>query len=221
MIQAIVFDFDGLILNTELADFLAWQAIFEPHQIEFPLKLWHQNVGTKNSFDPVLYLQARLGRVLNRGSIMEEYHQHHLNLIRHMTIMPGVEERIAEARLLGLKVAVASSSQASWLNLHLPRLGLHKSFDVVRTCTDVEDKKKPDPAVYLSACQAIGVNPTQAIAFEDSRNGVLAAKAAGMFCVAVPNEVTQEMDFSAADFQIPSLAHHTLTHLMSLLTTKN
>jgi HAD superfamily hydrolase (TIGR01509 family) len=116
-----------------------------------------------------------------------------------------------------LKLAVASSSPANWLNTHLPRLGLLLAFDAVRTCTDVDGRKKPDPAVYLAACAAIGVPPHTALAVEDSMHGVAAAKAAGMYCVAVPNEATQGMDFSQADVVLSSLADVSLDELMSRL----
>ena len=217
MIDAIIFDFDGIILDTETSDVLAWQQVYGRFNQEFPLPLWQQNIGSSNVFDPFEHLAKLTGLDLNRADIMDEYRRIDHAIIDKLPIMPGVQDRIAEAKQLGLKLAVASSSPARWLNHHLPRLGLLFEFEVVRTCTDVDDKKKPDPAVYLSACAGLKVDPSKALAFEDSMHGTHAAKAAGMHCVAVPNEATKTMDFSAANLVINSLATVTLTEMFERL----
>lgn len=204
-------------MNTELADVLAWQQVYGRFQQPFPLELWQQNIGSGNVFNPFDHLLTLTGQMLDRTEIEEEFRQIDHGIINTLSVMPGVLDRIAEAKQLGLKLAIASSSPARWLNYHLPRLGLLFEFEVVRTCTDVDDRKKPDPAVYLAACAGLNIAPHEAVAFEDSMHGAHAAKAAGLYCVAVPNEVTNTMDFSTADLVINSLAGITLTELFQQL----
>lgn len=204
-------------MNTELADVQAWRQVYGRFQQTFPLELWQQNIGSSNVFDPFDHLQTLIGQPLERTEIEEEFRQIDQEIIGTLSVMPGVQDRIAEAKQLDLKLAIASSSSARWLNMHLPRLGLLFEFEVVRGSTDVGGKRKPDPAVYLAACEGLKVSPHEAIAFEDSMHGTHAAKAAGLHCVAVPNEVTNTMDFSAADMVVDSLANITLTNIINSL----
>ncbi len=217
MIKAIVFDFDGLIFDSESSMVAAWQAVYGRFNLEFPLDRWRLNIGTNDVFDPLAHLEAAAGRPVDREALYREVRSLDDGILAGRGLMPGVQARIDEARGLGLKLAIASSSPARWLNYHLPRLGLLFSFEAVRTCTDVEDRKKPDPAVYLAACEAIRVAPAQAIALEDSMHGIHAARAAGMKTVAVPNEVTRPMDFSAADLMINSLEEMTIARIIETL----
>lgn len=204
-------------MNTELADVQAWRQVYGRFQQTFPLERWQQNIGSSNVFDPFDHLQTLIGQPLERTEIEEEFRQIDQEIIGTLSVMPGVQDRIAEAKQLDLKLAIASSSSARWLNMHLPRLGLLFEFEVVRGSTDVGGKRKPDPAVYLAACEGLKVSPHEAIAFEDSMHGTHAAKAAGLHCVAVPNEVTNTMDFSAADMVVDSLANITLTNIINSL----
>jgi HAD superfamily hydrolase (TIGR01509 family) len=119
--------------------------------------------------------------------------------------MPGVEQWIADVRRLHLGIAIASSSPIEWVHGHLTRLGVRDRFDHV-SCRDVDVPGKPAPDVYLRACEALGVSPADALAVEDSPNGIAAAKAAGLRCVAVPNAITAPLDFSQADLVVASLA---------------
>jgi beta-phosphoglucomutase-like phosphatase (HAD superfamily) len=120
--------------------------------------------------------------------------------------------RLEEARALGIKLAIASSSSRSWVEGHLERLGLAPHFECVR-CSDHVTVVKPDPTLYRLALEALGVAPEEAIAFEDSPNGILAAKRAGLFCVAVPNDATRDLALNAADLCVASLADVTLADL--------
>lgn len=215
MIKAVVFDFDGTILDSESTAVLGWEHAYEPFGIPFPHALWAQNIGTEDTFDPFDYLVEQTGQALNRAEVEDAAHGHHRALLAEAEPMPGVRERIAEAQALGLKLGIASSSSANWVNFYLPRLGLLFDFAVVRGRTDVGGKRKPDPAVYLSACAGLGVPPTAALALEDSRNGLLAAKGAGMFCTAVPNAQTRHMDFSEADLVVDSLTAVTLSEMIA------
>ena len=112
-------------------------------------------------------------------------------MVEAQPVLPGIEDRIADAQRLGLKLGVASSSPRAWVTGHLERLGLLRHFHAV-CCRDDADvgALKPDPAVYVAALRALDVAPSEAIAFEDSPRGVEAATRAGVFTVAIPNDIT-------------------------------
>src|SRR4051812_8007166 len=130
--------------------------------------------------------------------------------------MPGVERFVAEASEAGLGLAVASSSSIGWVSEHLDRLGLLDRFSVV-SCASDDVPAKPDPGVYVRAVQMLGVAPGAAAAFEDSPNGIAAAKAAGLRCIAVPNRMTKGLDLSRADAVVPSFADLAVVGLDELL----
>lgn len=217
MFDAIIFDFDGLILDTESSSVEAWREVYREYDVEFPLNLWLGNVGTLAHFDPLDHLEEALSRSVEREPIRARVQQRDKEIVHQREPQAGVMDRLHEARKLGLKRAIASSSPANWLNYHLPRLGLLFEFDAVRTRTDVGNRPKPDPAVYLAACEAVRVEPARAFALEDSLHGVLAAKKAGMRVVAVPTEVTRSLDFSEADLVIDSLAEMSIEEMMRRL----
>jgi len=114
---------------------------------------------------------------------------------------------------LDLKVAIASSSEKSWVVSHLERLGIHQFFDFIHT-VDETKIPKPDPALYLLALESLKAGPNEVIAFEDSTNGVSAAKTAGIFCVAIPNPTTKSLPLDQADLILESLAHLPLSQLL-------
>jgi putative hydrolase of the HAD superfamily len=130
-------------------------------------------------------------------------------LIAEQNVRPGVLEVIAAAQRLGLRLGVASSSGREWVEGYLRLLGLRDHFEAIFTREDVV-RVKPDPMLYTLTVNALGVQPEAAVAIEDSRNGMLAAKAAGLQCVVVPNEVTQQLYFPEADLQMKSLADYPL-----------
>lgn len=218
MFDAIIFDFDGTILDTESSSLEAWGEIYGEFEQEFPVDLWLATIGTKDSFDGVSYLENLLERPLDRVSLHHRFRRRDEEIIQQRRPMPGVLDRLLEAKTMGLKRAIASSSPSRWLNYHLPRLGLLFEFDAVRTRTDVGDRAKPDPAVFLAACEAVNVDPARAIALEDSLHGVVAAKKAGMKAVAIPNVATRSLDFSPADLVVESLAHTTIAEMIGRLT---
>lgn len=218
MIEAVIFDFDGTILDTETAGTTAWQQIYAEFGQTLPMKLWRQNIGRTNVFLPAEHLIELTGIDETPNDIKEKRRRIRLDLLDGQKAMPGVLDRIAEAKQLGLRLGIASSSTARWLNYHLPRMGLLFEFEAVRGRSDVGDIGKPEPDVYLAACAGVKVQPENAIAIEDSENGVLAAKRAGMKAVAVPNLVTKGMDFSQADLVIDSLADMTLAEMIKQIS---
>ncbi len=206
MLEAIVFDFDGTILDTETPDFQTWQEIYSSHGVELPLDLWLQCVGGgTGEFSPADHLEALLGSKIDRQRLRSERRERYMAQVRVQPIMPGVVDLIAAAERRGIRLAVASSSDRKWVESHLQRLGLLERFTVVVTADDVE-RVKPDPALYRLAAQKLEVVPERAIAIEDSYNGMLGAQRAGLRCVSVPNSITRDSDFSDADLCLDSIA---------------
>lgn len=216
MIRGLIFDFDGLILDTELPDFESWQEMFIEHGATLPLAQWTPLIGTASSFDIYDYLEQQAGRPIDRADVRERRRQRFHERVIEQAILPGVEQCILEAKRRGMKVGLASASSADWVLGHLERLGLHVHFDAVKTAADVE-RVKPDPALYLATLDALGLAADEAIALEDSPNGIAAAKAAGLFCVAVPNAMTRDLDVSAANLRLPSLAEMPLAELLAVV----
>lgn len=198
MIRALVFDFDGLILDTETADFKSWEEIYLEHGTELPRDVWSAFIGTRDPFDPHGLLETKTGKSIDREKTRSRRHARLDELIRGEKILPGVKETILAAKERSFKLAVASSSSRKWVLGHLTRLGIAEHFSAIHTADDVV-RTKPDPALYLLAVRSLGVAPNEALAFEDSLNGLRAAKKAGLFCAVIPNPMTRAMDFSEAD----------------------
>lgn len=215
-IRALVFDFDGLILDTEGPEFATWTEVYAEHGQSIVLEDWARCIGTVGGFDPYVDLETRIGRPLDRDTVRTRRRQRCAELISRETARPGITAYLDEADRRGLRLAIASSSPRGWVGTHLDRLGLTERFPCLR-CADDVAVVKPDPALYLSALAALGVEADDAIAFEDSPNGILAAKRAGLTCVAVPNPLTGQLDLSQADLVVESLADLPLERLAARL----
>ena len=216
--RAIVFDFDGLILDTERPEFEAWRHVFEHHGAE-PLTVeeWAHCIGTRDALDPLDILAERLGEPLpDRESAKAVGQPRRDELLALEEALPGVVSWLDEAASLDLAVGVASSSHLEWVRGHLERLELVDRFACL-SCFDDVLQPKPAPDLYRAACESLGVSPRAAVAVEDSRNGILAAKAAGMAAVAVPHGLTAHLDFSEADLRLSSLAQMPLSEALSRL----
>ncbi|MFC7391604.1 HAD family hydrolase [Scopulibacillus cellulosilyticus] len=213
MIKAIVFDFDGMILDTETQSFRSMQKMYEKYHVELPFELWSKAIGARGGFDAVKYLEDQTGKEIDTAAFYKEREKIFLELIDQEDILPGVESVLETAQKLGLRIGLATSSQTGWAAGHLERLGILDYFEYICTGDDVKNAK-PDPEIYLKVVEHFGVKPQEAIAFEDSLNGALAAKRAGMFCVVVPNYVTKNMAFEDIDEKLNSLADTTLEKLI-------
>lgn len=215
MIRGLIFDFDGLMLDTEGPDYQSWQETFQTHGRHLPFETWSAYIGgSAHAFDVYVHLEAALGRPVNRAAIRTVRRQRYAELVAAQEILPGVGDYIDAARRLGLKLGVASSSSREWVAGHLGRLGLDAHFDAIR-CADDVARVKPHPDLYLAALAALDLHSHEAIALEDSPNGARAAKAAGLFCVAIPNPLTCELPLDHADLRLASLADLPLDGLIA------
>jgi len=205
MIDAIIFDFDGVILDTETPDFETWQQEFRAHGVEFERSLWTKFIGGGPMwFDVPAHLAELAGRPIDPDRIKAR-RQRYLARIKDSPVLPGVALYLEQAREAGLKVGVASSSSRKWVEGHLTSRGLMGHFSSMTTRDDVANVK-PDPELYLKSAERLGVSPGSCVAIEDSLNGVTAAKRAGMACVVVPNPMTAHMDLSQADLRLDALS---------------
>ena len=217
-VAAVVFDFDGLILETEEPIYIALRELWADHGHELTVEMWARSIGTNSAdaFDAVAELNVLAGTDYTEDALMPRLRPRIDALVEAGDVLPGVLEWVTEAEDLGLGIGIASSSSRRWVVGHLERLGHGPRFPVV-SCFDDVQAYKPAPDAYLEACRRLGVDPVDALAVEDSYNGVLAAKAAGMTCVAVPNAMTRHLDFSGADLVVDSLATMSLSEVIARL----
>ena len=215
-VQAVVFDFDGLILDTEEPEYLAWRQVWSEAGLELGLEEWSQAIGTvseQSGFHPATELIRRSGSVHDEAELQARARALNAAAVATKEVSPGAVAWAQEASRLGLGVAIASTSTHRWIDGHLRRLGVSQWWPII-SCFDDCGTAKPDPASYRLACQKLGVDPASVIAVEDSRNGLLAAKGAGLACVVVPSAMTAHMDFSEADLVVSSLTELSLTEAL-------
>jgi HAD superfamily hydrolase (TIGR01509 family) len=217
MIKALVFDFDGLMVDTESPAFQAWQELYREYNHELPLTRWAEVLGGSGSeWDPIAYLAELTGQKLDPDELRARRWQRKHDLSVDLPLLIGVQDMIDAAKRRRLRIAVASSSGRAWVRGHLDRLSVGQHFDAIVTADDVEHVK-PDPALYLTAVRRLGVAPHEAIALEDSPNGVLAAKRAGLFAIAIPNALTGQLPLDHADLRLASLADMPLDDLLEIV----
>jgi HAD superfamily hydrolase (TIGR01509 family) len=214
LIKGLIFDFDGLILDTEVPEYETWQHIYHSHGGKLSFEKWTSIVGTSSEgFDVISDLEEQIGKKVNREELRSLHSSTTLSIIDAKEPQPGVVEYLANGRASGMRVGLASSSKMKWIKRHLSRLQLLDYFECFCAAEDVE-KVKPAPDLYLLAMEKLSLEPSQSIAFEDSPNGIQAAKDAGMICVAVPNAITSHLNLSKADLIIDSLEKFKLEELI-------
>jgi len=223
MLKALIFDFDGLILDTETPEYLAWQEIYKEHGFELPHDEWGKIIGGYglSDFDAAEHLalllsssQRAQGR-LDSVSLRSRHQLESFSAIERESVLPGVLDYIHEAKRLGLKLAIASSSHHAWVDGHAQRLGIFHYFDKVICADDVgSGRTKPNPDLFLLALNQLQAKKEAAIVFEDSPNGVKAANHAGIFVVAVPNPVTSLLNLESANLILKSLGDISLNELI-------
>ena len=214
MAEALIFDFDGVIIDTETPDYSSWQETFASYQVELDRDLWAGFIGgASGTFDVYRHLEDLVGAPLDRSSVRSNRRKRYLDLVEANPVLPGVEEYLEETKRLGLRLGVASSSSRDWVEGHLGRRGLLGYFDHI-VCRDDVASVKPDPEVYVRCARRLGARPGATLAIEDSANGVTAAKGAGLFCVVVPNPMTADMDLAHADMRLDALTDMPLAALL-------
>lgn len=219
-IHAFVFDFDGLIVDTETQHYLIWSEIFAEYGCTLPIEEWGKCIGTYNNyFDVYDYLEQHSGKSVDREHLTQVHRQRLVERITDLRPRDGVVDFIKEAKQLGIPLAVASSSGIEWVGGFLDRLNLRSYFKEVVTREDVRETK-PAPDLFLLACSRLGVEPQHAVAFEDSNNGVTAASRAGMNIVAVTNPTTELMDLSAAHIRYRSFVDFQLSEILEVFNDR-
>lgn len=216
MIKGIIFDFDGLILDTESHQYELFQQLFEEHNVELPFERWLACIGTKTDFSLFNYLTEQSINEISEQQLRSDFLQQFVSGLAEMEAREGVIEYLKEAKELGLSIGLASSSDKKWVRGHLSNLGLLDYFDCILTSDDVE-YVKPFPELYIKAVNCLGLKPDECIAFEDSVNGMTAAKAAGLTCIIVPNFVTSHMTFNGMDGRLNSMNEKRLSEIIEMV----
>jgi putative hydrolase of the HAD superfamily len=217
-IRGLLFDFDGLLVDTETPSRLAYEELYRDHGHELPLDKWATLVGTIGApFDPDAHLEELVGRPLDREHMAQRLRAREHELCDLEDLRPGIEDYLEEARSGGLVTGIVSSSTREWISRHLERLNRLDGWGVIMAAEGDPERAKPRPTLYLEALDALGLAADEAIAFEDSLNGVHAAKAAGLFCVAVPNPITATFALEDADLVLESFEDVALAELLERL----
>ncbi|BDI31050.1 hypothetical protein CCAX7_31010 [Capsulimonas corticalis] len=207
MIKAIIFDFDGLVLDTETPEYLAWRDTYQNFGFDLPIEAWAAVIGrgastiAKTPYDD---LEERLGHSIDRDGVRADRRKRFMELMEGKVILPGVQALLDAASSEGILLGVASSSPRSWVAGYLEQLGILGSFTAIK-CGDEVARAKPDPELYVTVLSALRVHADEAVALEDSPNGVAAARAAGIYCIAVPNDLTRHTSLAHADMVIEGL----------------
>ncbi len=211
--KALIFDFDGLIVDTEVPIYEAWQETYASYDCKLPLEIYSGCVGSDfGGFDPKTYLESQIDDKIDweKQDLLRETRA--LELINQLGPMPGIINLLEEARAMGVACAVASSSSRNWVDTHLNRVELRDYFSLTR-CRDDVSAPKPSPELFLAAVEGLGIAPGDGLVLEDSLNGLVAAQSAGIPCLAVPNQITAHLDFSGAVKTISSLEGAEISHL--------
>nr|WP_296070017.1 HAD-IA family hydrolase [uncultured Actinoplanes sp.] len=213
-IKALILDFDGLLMDTETTLLESWRHEWRRHGLTLDETTFFADHGGDLSEEKYAQLAAAVGAGYDRAASHARRTAFRDALHRTLGPAPGIPALLASAASLGLRLAVASSSRTPWVAGHLSRAGLLARFDVL-ACGDEVTAHKPDPAVYRLALQRLGVDPSSALAFEDTPHGVAAAQAAGLRCVAIPNAHLPASRFTAADLILRSAADAPLPQILA------
>ena len=216
LIKGLIFDFDGLILDTEEPSYNAWSQLYADHGLELDITAWANGLGSSEAaFNPVAHLQGMLNHTVDEAMLRNSARIITDQAILEQPPLPGVVPTLEAARKVGLKLAVASSSPRAWVIGHLKRLELCSYFNYV-VCMEDVPQVKPAPDLFQAALFGLGLNPHEAIAFEDSPNGITAARRAKIFTVGVPNAVSSRLNTSHASLLLPRIDAIPLTDLLAV-----
>jgi HAD superfamily hydrolase (TIGR01509 family) len=215
-LQALIFDFDGLIVDTEDPGFLSWGEIYHQYGQELLLEEWTKATGYVGHFDPARHLEKLVGRSLDWAVLAPQRENRNWELTLQATTLPGIQELMQQAAEQSLPIGVASNSGGSWVVDGLRRLCLDMFVQRIVT-RDMVLRPKPAPDIYLKTAQELAVNPRFTVALEDSEPGIGSAKAAGMAAVAIPNKFSRLQDLSTANLIVGSAQELNLGRLNKLI----
>lgn len=205
-VRGLIFDFDGLLVDTEWAIYQSWVRLYRREGCGLPLDLFNACLGSGYThWDPGRHLEQLTGKTYDWEAEHAARQREIERDLEHEGLLPGAEELMDDAAALGLPMAVASSSSRRWVEGWLRRLGIFERLKGTFCRTDGY-AVKPAPDLFLAALACLGVPKEECLVLEDSRNGIEAACRAGLRCVAVPNRVTAGSDFSAASCSAGSLS---------------
>ena len=202
-VQAVIFDFDGLLMDTESTGLASWQWEWQQHGLELDIGTFFADHGGDVTEERYARLAAAVGAGFSRRASHARRVAYRERLHANLGLSAGIGDWLDEAGRLGLRLAVASSSPGAWVRGHLGRTGVLSRFEVIATGDEVA-RPKPDPEVYRLALRRLGVLPGVAVAVEDTPHGVAAAQAAGLRCIAIPNPHADPGRFLAADLVLRS-----------------
>ena len=215
-LQSLIFDFDGLIVDTEKPGFDSWNELYAEFGQRLTLDDWRGATGYVGGFDPALHLEGLLGRKLDWQDLAPRRDARNWELTLKQGVLAGIRELMLAAVDAGIPIGVASNSGFGWVSDGLERLGL-RSFVCAVVTRDMVLNPKPAPDVYLKTAETLQVSPAFSVALEDSEPGSRAAKAAGMRAIVIPNQFSERQDLSAADLVVPSAKALSLERLVGLL----
>ncbi len=216
-IRAVIFDFDGVCIDTETARYMSYKKICRDYGFDLPIVEWIKNIGKASWVShPFDLLERETGYRLNRAELESRHRIIEEEIADEMPLSAGLLERLNEAKSLGILLGIASSSSHRWVDGHLKRRDIIDFFDVI-ICKEDTVLHKPDPAPYKAALDRLGIVPANAIAVEDSEAGLASAKAAGLYCIAIPGNMTNGMDLGKADRIIKSLEEVSWRELSRIL----
>jgi HAD superfamily hydrolase (TIGR01509 family) len=198
-INVVLFDFDGILVDTEWVIYQSWLRFYKKHEQELPLDIYTQCIGSDfDTWSPKTHLENLTGKFfLWEKEDKKRQYEIESELV-HEGLMSGMAELLDALRSSGKRMSVVSSSSHRWVEGWINRLGVRDYFEEV-ICKGDAPRIKPAPDLYLEAMHRMKVNADDCLVIEDSANGVKAAKEAGAFVVAVPNHVTCGLDFSQAN----------------------
>ncbi|WP_142288187.1 HAD family phosphatase [Bacillus sp. EAC] len=211
--KAIIFDFDGLIVDTESVWFDAYREVLLEYEFDLSLEKFSEVIGTH---DDILYdyLKQNIKIPFERDLIESSVEKLVKTKLDEPALRENVEDYLITAKEAGLIIGLASSSSREWVEGFLKKLNIYEYFSVIKTREDVSNVK-PNPELYCKAIEELGVTASEAIAFEDSLNGLIAAREAGLRCVIVPNSVTSHLAFENYSLRLSSMAEKSLTDVMN------
>lgn len=203
--KAIIYDMDGLLVDSMIHWLELDRLFFEPNGIKITEDLVRQLTG-KSEKENMLLLKKEFGMEEKIDEIFLTRREHIDIIYQEKTIeMPGVSSLIKKAKEKGLKQAVASGAPEHTIKITVERFGWVDYFDELFSVEHVEHKGKPEPDIFLHTAKKLGIRPEECVVLEDAENGVVAAKRAGMACIAVPDVRWSFGDFSSADLCVESL----------------